>query len=327
MSFISIVVPAYNEEKNLSQLWERIQKVMEISNRSFELLVVENGSTDRSLEILKELHEQDKRIQYLSLSRNFGHQSALIAGMEHSRGDVVITMDADLQHPPELIPKMLKLWKEGYAVVYTNYRENRAQPFLRRLLNRFFYSLISRLSGLPLSGGQSDFRLMDRKVVDILCAMPERNKFLRGLTKWIGFRQIGIDYDISPRFSGKTKFRFAHLIRFALDGILSFSIIPLRIFLLVGAVISAVAFLYGIYIVGIGAYAYFTGYSDRVPPGWATVTAAVLFFGGIQLIGIGLLGEYLGRVYDEAKERPVYLIREQSLRPAGKSATPLRHEP
>jgi dolichol-phosphate mannosyltransferase len=316
---ISVVAPAYNEEESLPHLYERVRDVMEGLGKDFELIVVENGSTDRSLEILKGLHLKDERVNYLSLSRNFGHQGALIAGLEHSKGDAVISMDADLQHPPELIPEMLRLWEEGYEVVYTIKRENMAQPFSRRLVNRLFYSFLSRVSGLELSGGQSDFRLMDRKAVDALCRMPERNKFLRGLARWIGFRQAGIEYDVPPRFAGESKFRFSHLLRFALDGILSFSIIPLRLFTLFGLVVSGVAFLYGLFIIGSGAYAFFTGYHGRIPPGWATVGAAVFFFGGVQLMGIGLLGEYLGRVYDEAKERPIYLVREDSLQDRGRA--------
>ncbi len=310
---VSIVAPAYNEEENLPHLCERVRSVMEGMGRDFELIIVENGSADRSLEILKDLRRKDGRIHYVSLSRNFGHQGALIAGLEHARGDVVISMDADLQHPPEVIPEMLKLWEAGYELVYTIKRENATQPFIRRLVNRQFYAFMSRASGLELTGGQSDFRLMDRKAVDALIRMPERNKFLRGLSRWIGFRQVGIEYDVPPRFAGESKFRLGHLLRFALDGILSFSVIPLRLFTLFGFLVSVAAFCYGLFIVGSGAYAFITGYHGRIPPGWATVGAAVFFLGGVQLMGIGLLGEYLGRVYDETKGRPAYLVREDSL--------------
>lgn len=326
---ISIVAPAYNEEESLLHLYERVRNVMDALEKNFELIVVENGSSDRSIEILKELHQKDKRINYLSLSRNFGHQGALIAGLEHSGGDVVISMDADLQHPPEVIPEMLKLWEEGYEVVYTIKRENKAQPFFRRLINRLFYSFLSRVSGLELSGGQSDFRLMDRKAVDALISMPERNKFLRGLTRWIGFRQVGIEYDVPPRFAGESKFRFGHLLRFALDGILSFSVIPLRFFTLFGLAISTMAFFYGVFIMGYGIYAISKGQGAgwmTGGSGFATIGAAVFFFGGVQLLGIGLLGEYLGRVYDEAKGRPVYLVREHSLQAFGRlNASPQNH--
>jgi dolichol-phosphate mannosyltransferase len=291
---------------------------MESEGLDFELIVVENGSTDQSLEVLKKLHLEDTRIHYLSLSRNFGHQGGLIAGLEYSKGDVVISMDADLQHPPELIPQMMQLWGEGYEVVYTTKKEDKAQPLSRGLINRLFYGFLSRVSGLRLSGGQSDFRLMDRIAVDALCSMPERNKFLRGLSKWIGFNQIGIDYDVPSRFAGESKFRIGHLFRFALDGILSFSIIPLRLFTFIGMVASTLAFLYGVYIVVVGFYALSTGYQGEIPPGWATVGAAVFFLGGVQLVGIGLLGEYLGRVYDEVKERPVYIVREHSFSSDGR---------
>ncbi len=313
-NLISIVAPAYNEEENLVHLYERVRGVMETLGKDFELIIIENGSIDRSLEILRELHRKDHRVNYLSLSRNFGHQGALIAGLEHSRGDVVISMDADLQHPPEMIPEMLKLWEEGYEIVYTTKRENVAQPFFRRLINRIFYAFLSRASGLELTGGQSDFRLMDRSATDALIRMPERNKFLRGLSRWIGFRQIGIEYDVPPRFAGESKFRFSHLLRFALDGILSFSVIPLRFFTLFGMIVSVVSLFYGLFILVEGTYAFLTGYHfARIPPGWTTVGVAVFFFGGVQLIGIGLLGEYLGRVYDETKGRPTYLVREHTM--------------
>lgn len=311
---ISIVSPVYNEEENLLRFYEQVRSVMEALGQNFELIIVDDGSVDRSLEILKALHLKDDRVNYLSLSRNFGHQAALIAGLEHSRGDAVISLDADLQHPPELISEMLKLWDEGYEVVYTTKREeDRTLSFFQRLLNRRFYAVMSRISGLELSSGQADFRLMERRAVDALCRIPERNKFLRGLVSWIGFRQIGIAYDVPPRLTGKSKFRFAHRFKFALDGIFSFSIIPLRMFTLFGALVSLLAFLYGLAIVGIGAYAFMTGYHWRIAPGWTTIVAGVFFFSGVQLIGIGLLGEYLGRVYDETKERPVYLVREHSL--------------
>ena len=321
-SLISIIVPAYNEEENLRHLYMRVRKVMEQAGWGFEMILVDNGSTDRSLEVIKGIRQEDKRVHYLSLSRNFGHQGALVAALEHSRGDAVISMDADLQHPPEVIPEMLSLWNEGYEVVYTMKREDAAQSLPRRLINRVFYTTLSRLSGLELSGGQSDFRLMDRRAVNALLNMPERNKFLRGLAKWIGFRQIGVEYDVPPRFAGESKFRFVHLFRFALDGMLSFSILPLRLFTLLGIIAYSCAFLYGIFIVGSGAYALLTGYHGHIPPGWASISAAIIFFSGMQLIGIGLLGEYLGRVYDETKQRPVYLIRERSIQTAHQHDTP-----
>lgn len=312
LSSVSIVTPAYNEEKNLIHLYERIRSVMEAAGRDFELIIVENGSDDNSLELLKKLHNKDKRVNYLSLTRNFGHQGALFAGLNHTQGDVVVSMDADLQHPPELIPKMLELWEKGFDVVYTTKKQNKTQSFLRRSIDNFFYRIMNKLSGIQLHG-QSDFRLLGKKVVDTLCNLPERNKFLRGLTTWIGFRQTGIEYEVCSRFSGESKFCFPHLIKLAIDGIFSFSIIPLRIFTLLGILISGLSFIYGICIVLFKVFTLVSGSSGVIPPGWVTIAFVMLFFGGIQLIGIGLLGEYLGRVYDEVKGRPVYIVNETSL--------------
>ena len=309
---VSIVAPAYNEEANLRELFTRVSAMLTEEPVDFEIVIVENGSTDRSLDLLKQLHEEDPPLNYVSLSRNFGHQGGLLAGLHHARGDVVVTMDADLQHPPECLPEMLSLWRSGHEIVFTLKRQNGSQPILRKIANAFFYRFVTRLSGLELSGGQSDFRLMDRKAVDSLLAMPECGKFLRGLTRWVGFRQTTIEYDVPPRFAGESKFRFTHLVRFALDGVLSFSIMPLRLFTLFGLVVSGVAFTYGMLTFVRGLYAYLTGYGGKIPPGWATIGVAIFFFGGVQLIGIGLLGEYLGRVYDEVKHRPAFLVRESS---------------
>lgn len=312
LKLVSIIAPAYNEEANLPLLYKRICAVMEKVNKNFEIIVIENGSADTSLDILKELHGKDGRLNFLSLTRNFGHQGALLAGLDHSKGDVVISMDADLQHPPELIPEMLERWKDGYDVVYTLRRQNKAQSFLRKAFGSFFYILMNKLSGIELHG-QSDFRLMDRKAVDIICKLQERNKFLRGLNSWIGFRQIGLKYDLGLRKAGKSKFRFIHLVELAIDGVFSFSIIPLRIFTLCGLAISFVSFIYGIYLSVLKIYMCIGGYYNNwSPPGWVTLVFVMLFFGGIQLLGIGLLGEYIGRVYDEVKRRPSYIIREDS---------------
>lgn len=323
-ALVSIVAPAYNEEKNLPALYARVRAVMEKEGRDFELIVVENGSSDSSLAILKSLRAKDSRVNFLSLSRNFGHQGALIAGLEYSRGDAVISMDADLQHPPEVIPEMLKLWDQGYDVVYTVKQENKAQPLIRRALDRMFYRIINKLSGIELHG-QSDFRLLGRKALNELCKLPERNKFLRGLSSWIGLKQAGISYRVNPRVAGSSKFKFIHLIELGIDGIFSFSIIPLRIFTIFGILMSAGSFLYGLYLLGLTAFINLTGSGLSMPSGWATLAVTLLFFGGVQLIGIGLLGEYLGRVYDEVKKRPVYIVKEASL--LKEAASDKRSEP
>ncbi len=311
---VSIIAPAFNEEKNLHELYDRICEVMRPGKSDFELLIVENGSTDNSLTLLKELHKKDPRVNYLSFTRNFGHQGGLLAGLEHAQGDVVISMDADLQHPPELIPDMLKLWEEGWDVVYTKKRPSKTQPLARKWINDVFYHWMKTLSGIEMIG-QSDYRLLDRRVLEVLCQLPERNKFLRGLTPWLGFPQTEIMYDPAPRKAGKSKFPFVHLVRLAVDGIFSFSIIPLRMFVFLGLFISLGSFCYGLYILILkmasvmGAGAHYI-----VPSGWTTITLLMLFLGGVNLIGIGMLGEYLGRVYDEVKHRPVYIIKEGSLK-------------
>ena len=311
---ISIVAPAFNEEKNLNDLYARICEVMVPQKHDFELLIVENGSTDNSLALLKELHRKDPRVNYLSFTRNFGHQGGLLAGLEHCRGDVVISMDADLQHPPELIPEMLRLWEEGYNVVHTKKRSNKTQFFIRKWINNVFYYWMKILSGIEMIG-QSDYRLLDRQVLDVLCNLPERNKFLRGLTPWLGFSQTEIMYDPAPRKAGKSKFPFLHLVRLAVDGIFSFSIVPLRTFIFLGLFISFGSFGYGLYILILKMVSVIgVGIDYYVPSGWTTIILLMLFLGGVQLIGIGMLGEYLGRVYDEVKGRPVYIVKEGSVK-------------
>jgi len=312
-NLVSIVAPAFNEEKNLLDLYERICEVMRAERSNFELLIVENGSRDNSLSLLKDLHRRDPRVNYLSLTRNFGHQGGLLAGLEHAKGNVVISMDADLQHPPELIPEMLKLWKEGFDVVCTKKRPSKIQPFLRKWTNEVFYYWIKTLSGIEMIG-QSDYRLLDRQVLDVLLKLPERNKFLRALTPWLGFPQTEILYDLGARKAGKSKFPFLHLVQLAADGILSFSIIPLRMFVFLGLFISLGSFGYGLYIFIQKVVSMLGGPQYIVPSGWTTLTLLMLFLGGVQLIGIGMLGEYLGRAYDEIKHRPVYVIKEGSVK-------------
>lgn len=309
---VSVVAPAYNEAENLENLYERVRRSLESDGESFQLLIVDNGSDDTTLDVLRKLSAEDERVQFVSLSRNFGHQGAIIAGLEMASGNPIISMDADLQHPPEVLPEMLKHWKEGAEIVFTLKRKDRSRSLARKLVDWGFYALLSRLSGLQLESGQSDFRLLDRRALLAITGMNERPKFLRGLTKWIGYRQVTIDYDVEPRRAGRSKFNFRQLFRLGLDGVLSFSVLPLRLFTLSGVVVASGAFLYGAFVVASGVYAYISGYPERIQPGWATVATSIIFFGGIQLIGIGLLGEYLGRVYDQVKERPAYLIRERS---------------
>ncbi|MDP8213031.1 MAG: glycosyltransferase family 2 protein [Candidatus Zapsychrus exili] len=309
---ISVIAPAYNEELLLSLFCEKTCSVLELIGIDYEVLILENGSTDNSLEILKSLRAKNPRIQYLSFSRNFGHQGAILAGLQNCRGDVVISMDADLQHPPEMIPDMLSEWGRGFDIVYTTKRNKANISFVRRFADKAFYRLMNWITGIELKG-HSDFRLLDRKVVNVISSLPERNKFLRGLVCWVGFSQVGLPYDVIARSAGKSKFSLKQLFRLTIDGIFSFSIVPLRFFTLVGLLVSMFSFCYGFYYIVLKV-AVSTGWSQSIlPSGWTSLIFGMAFLGGIQLLGIGLLGEYLGRVYDEVKKRPNYIIQESSL--------------
>jgi dolichol-phosphate mannosyltransferase len=317
---VSVVVPALNELKNLPRLYEQVRSVLDGTGWKFELIIVDDGSTDETLSIVKEMRLGDPRIHYVSLSRNFGHQAALLAGLEHSHGDVVVSMDADLQHPPELIPRMLNLWLEGYDVVHTVKRSDESAGLLRKVIARVFYKTFSMLCEVDLAFGQSDFRLLDARVVGELCKMPEHDKFLRGLVQWMGFRQATVDYDVTPRFAGRPSYSLSRRLSFHTNGILSFSIVPLRCFTVIGLLVSVPAGVYGLLALLEGVYGLLFGYPGWVVPGWASIVASVTFLGGIQLIGIGMLGEYLGRVFEQSKGRPEYLIRETSTITTGETA-------
>jgi len=309
-NFVSVVFPIYDEEDNIELLYDQVTKALEQSDSAYELIFVDNGSTDRSLELIKGLSREDTAVKYLSLSRNFGHQGALVAGMAYSSGSAVITMDGDLQHPPSLIPKMITKWKQGYDVVVTTKKLVRSAG-VKTLQVRLFYKILSALSGLKLSFGQSDFRLLDRIVVNALMKIPEYRKFLRGTVEWMGFNQTSIEYDVGLRLNGSSKFSYKSMVSFALDGILAFSNLPLRWFLAIGTAIAMTSLIYTAVVIVIGFMSLF-GLGVKLPPGWATLAATVAFFGGVQLIAIGVLGEYLGRTYEQTKGRPVYIVRESS---------------
>lgn len=311
---LSVVFPVWNEEKNLLPLYSQVSEALGKTGEAYELVFVNNGSRDTSSEIIKMLAQKDPRVRYVSLSKNFGHQGGLLAGLAFSQGDAVITMDADLQHPPSLIPRMIELWKQGYEVVYTK-KQNYQTSWWRRRQVQIFYWLLSKLSRLKLSFGQSDFRLLDRKVVDLINRMPEYRKFLRGLVEWVGFRQIGLEYEVSKRHAGDSKFSFRSLSSLALDGILSFSFLPLRWSLWMGLIVAGFCLLYTAYTASLGILKLYFGIEFvglPIPPGWATLTAAVLFLASIQLIAIGVLSEYVGRIYEQTKGRPVFIVQEAS---------------
>jgi dolichol-phosphate mannosyltransferase len=269
-----------------------------------ELVFIDDGSKDATLSILKEWQGRDPRIHVISFSRNFGHQIAITAGMEHTKGDAVLVIDADLQDPPELVVQMLQKWQEGYDVIYGLRAERLGESFFKRASAHAFYRLLNYLSDIPIPLDTGDFRLMSRRVVDTLCRMPEHNRFVRGMVSWVGFRQIAIPYTREKRFAGVSKYPLRKMLQFAVDGILSFSTKPLRISAILGFFCAMLA---AMGIVWVLCERLFSG--DWVP-GWATLMLAILFIGGIQLISIGVLGEYIGRIYGEVKKRPLYIAGE-----------------
>jgi dolichol-phosphate mannosyltransferase len=310
---LSVVAPAYNEAEGLPHFVEEVRRVLPPLAEDYEILIVDDGSKDASREVLAKLQLEEPKLRWLSLSRNFGHQAALVAGLENARGDVVITMDSDLQHPPALLPQMVEHWREGTDVVFTTKAQtSRGFSPGRFIMMKGGYAVLRYVSGLNLSFGQSDFRLLDRAVLDALIAMPERDKFLRGLIQWVGFRQTGIEYRVGERFAGTEKYTLRQLLHLVTTGVFSFTILPLRLFTGFGLTIACLSMVYGVIAVIAGGIALATSNPALSPPGWATLTAAITFLGGIQLIGIGLLGEYVGRIYDEAKRRPTYVVGTSS---------------
>jgi polyisoprenyl-phosphate glycosyltransferase len=302
---LSIVVPLYNEQDNVAPLFERIEAVLSTLPESHEIVVVNDGSSDATAERVREEMRCRKNVVLVNLSRNFGHQLAATAGIETATGDAVILMDGDLQDPPELIAAFVAKWHEGYDVVYAIRRSRKGESPFKLLTARLFYRIVRRMTRIDIPVDTGDFRLMSRRVVEVLRRSTERHRFLRGMVSWVGFRQIGIPYDRDVRHSGTTKYPFTKMLRFAVDGITSFSDAPLRFASYLGFCASLVAFVYALYVI-------ISKLLDINPlgytPGWASTIVAVLFLGGVQLIGIGILGEYLGRVYDEVKGRPIYIV-------------------
>lgn len=299
----SVVVPVHDEEETLPALHARLSDVLtELAGRS-EIILVDDGSRDRSFEVMLALHEQDRRVKLARLSRNFGHQAAISAGLDLASGDAVVVMDADLQHPPEVIPELVARWREGYEVVYGVMSERESETRTKRLAARWFYRLLARLSDIDVPAAAGDFRLVDRKVLDAFKAMREQNRYVRGMFSWLGFRQIGVEYVCPPRFAGSSKYTLRRMVRFARDGILSFSNVPLRLMLKVGFVVSIVAVLSGIAAI----VAKLTGHGV---PGYASIIVSVSVLGGVQLLVLGVIGEYIARIHDEVRERPLYVFSE-----------------
>ncbi len=302
---ISIVVPLFNEEGNISELISRICRIAEkLDGRpGFEIVLVNDGSSDRTLQAVRNEMLTHPQIVLVNLSRNFGHQLAATAGLDIARGDAVILMDGDLQDPPELIAQFIGKWREGYDVVYATRRTRRGESRFKLFTAGLFYRLTKRLTKVSIPVDTGDFRLMSRRVVEALKRTRERHRFLRGLVSWVGFNQIGVQYDRDARLSGKTKYPFSKMFTFAIDGITSFSEVPLRFASYFGFLVSVFAFIYAIIVV-------ILKFEHRNFPGYTSTIVAILFLGGVQLLGIGIVGEYLGRVYDEIKGRPLYLIAD-----------------
>lgn len=304
---ISVIVPAYNEAENIPVLLEKLKK--NIPSKSYEIIFVDDGSTDDTLNILKNLRKQNDCIHYLSFSRNFGHQYALRAGLAKATGDAVISIDADLQHPPEVIPQLIQKWQDGYDIVYTLRQENKNQGFLKRKTSNLYYKLLNFMTSVSVPKGAADFRLLDKKVVQILNKSLERDLFLRGYITWMGFKQIGIPYQVAKRHAGKSSYTLSKMIRLAWMGITSFSIMPLRIASVVGFLTTLLGFLYACYVVYMKIFT-----NHFVVTGWTSVLVSVLIIGGVQLMIMGILGEYLGLIYLETKKRPNYIIQESSFK-------------
>lgn len=300
---LSVVIPLYNEAANIEHLFERLVTTLRPLSLTYEIVCVDDGSQDDTLSCLIDCHQRNPAIKVVGLSRNFGKELALTAGLDHATGSAVVVIDADLQDPPELIEQLVAKWREGFEVVYAVRRSRQGESWLKRFTANAFYRVIGRMSPTPIPRDTGDFRLIDRRVVDTLKLLPERTRFMKGLFAWVGFNQTAVFYDRAPRYKGLTKWNYWRLWNFAMDGITSFSQVPLKVWSYVGVVLSLFAFCYATVLI------LRTILLGTDVPGYASLMVAVLFLGGVQLISLGIIGEYLGRVYEEVKGRPLYLVR------------------
>ncbi|WP_163150405.1 glycosyltransferase family 2 protein [Anoxybacillus sp. MB8] len=300
----SVVIPVYNEALVIRETYKRLKRVMEQTDGVYELLFVNDGSKDETLDMLKELAVRDDTVKYLDFSRNFGHQIAITAGMDYASGEAIVIIDADLQDPPELILEMIGKWKEGYDVVYAKRTKRKGETFFKKATAYAFYRLLQAATEFDIPLDTGDFRLIDRKVRDELVEMRERSRFVRGLVSWVGFKQTAIEYERDERFAGETKYPLKKMIRFSLDGITSFSYKPLKLASLLGFLFSFVSVVWMI------AVLYLKLFTHSTVTGWSSLVMTVLFFNGVVLIMLGVIGEYIGRIYDEVKHRPLYILKE-----------------
>lgn len=300
----SIIVPMYNEEEVIEITYDRLKQVMDGTEEPYELIFVNDGSHDRTVELIAMICNFDPNVRLINFSRNFGHQIAISAGMDYAQGDAIVVIDADLQDPPEVILEMIAKWKEGYEVVYGKRLKRKGETVFKKLTAKIFYRTLRIMTNVDIPVDTGDFRLIDRKVCEVLRGLKEKNRFVRGLISWIGFRQTMVEYEREERFAGETKYPLKKMISFAVDGITSFSYKPLKIATYVGFTLSITSFLYLIVVI---FQKLFTG---STVAGWASIVAVNLLFNGIILMLLGLIGEYIGRIYDESKNRPLYIVRE-----------------
>lgn len=303
---LSVVVPLFNEELVIQVMYERLTAVLSGMDLTYEIVMVNDGSRDRTLELARSICERDSRVKLISFSRNFGHQFAITAGMDRTAGDAVVVIDADLQDPPEVIPEMVAKWAEGYQVVYGVREKREGESWFKLATASAFYRTLRQVTSVHIPVDTGDFRLIDRRALEVFLQMRERARFVRGMVSWIGFKQGEVRYVRHERLAGDTKYPFKKMLRFAIDGILSFSQVPLRLASALGFASSLIAFLAVVY--GLIRWVFFR---EQVIPGWGSVFTAVLFIGGIQLICVGVLGEYIGRIYEEIKNRPLYIVEEE----------------
>lgn len=301
----SLIIPIYNEEETIPALYDRVSKIMTRLDGLAELILVNDGSRDKSLKLIRELHQSDSRVCYLSLARNFGHQTAVTAGLNFARGQVVVILDADLQDPPELIPEMIDKWKQGYQVVYAQRLKRKQEGWFKRVTAYLFYRLLKRLADVDIPADTGDFCLMDRQVVSVLNTMPERNRYIRGLRAWSGFRQTAVKFERDPRFAGEVKYTFRKSFSLALNSLIAFSRVPLRLSTYLGLLSAGVALVMALLVL------YWRLHEPNSPvTGLATIMIAIFFLGSVQLVCLGILGEYIGRIYEEVKGRPLYTLGE-----------------
>jgi len=310
---ISLVIPTFNEEGNVLRLYDEIKQVLlELQIAHYEVIFIDDGSSDASLDRIEELRGQDANVHFLQLSRNFGHQHALKAGLDHASGAAVISLDADLQHPPALMKDMIQLWRNGAEVVYTRRKDQQNIGIFKKWSAKAFYWFANKISEVPIEEGTADFRLLDQKVVAAIQTFKESHLFLRGLIPTLGFKQVALDYEPAARFSGKSKYSLSKMFHFAINGITSSSAKPLYFSIYLGLFFAFLAFVYGCYAI------YIAIFTDAAITGWTSLIASVLFIGGIQMILIGIVGIYLGKLFVQSKQRPTYLIKNTTLTPAPK---------